>query len=140
MRSGLVAVPVNFKFPRPTVHFIVKDCGARLVFCDGARRADVPPGVPAYSFDCGVREIERYLDPRYVRRSFVTPDGEVDCIDSDQPPSCRGGKCAPVPPAPTLPPSPIDGPRLPSLLPSAAPPAPCPPGTIPIRRLRLGRD
>src|ERR1700716_3722497 len=39
MRAGLVAVPINFKFPRPTIHFIVKDCGAKLVFCDSARRA-----------------------------------------------------------------------------------------------------
>src|SRR4051794_36677694 len=34
MRAGLVAVPVNFKFPRETIHFIVKDSGADIVFCD----------------------------------------------------------------------------------------------------------
>src|SRR6476469_9596649 len=28
MRAGLVAVPVNFKFPRHTIHFIVGDAGA----------------------------------------------------------------------------------------------------------------
>ena len=28
MRAGLVAVPVNFKVPRQTIHFIVKDSGA----------------------------------------------------------------------------------------------------------------
>jgi acyl-CoA synthetase (AMP-forming)/AMP-acid ligase II len=42
MRAGLVAVPINFKFPRQTIHFIIKDCGAKLVFCDSARRADCP--------------------------------------------------------------------------------------------------
>jgi acyl-CoA synthetase (AMP-forming)/AMP-acid ligase II len=50
MRAGLVAVPVNFKFPRQTIHFILQDCGAKLVFCDPARRADCPPDVPAICF------------------------------------------------------------------------------------------
>src|SRR6185437_4666849 len=34
MRAGLVAVPVNFKFPRETIAFIIADSGAKLVFCD----------------------------------------------------------------------------------------------------------
>ena len=25
MRSGFIAVPVNFKFPRDTIHFIIRD-------------------------------------------------------------------------------------------------------------------
>ena len=50
VRAGLVAVPVNFKFPRPTIHFIIADCGAQLVFCDRARRGDCPPGLPAVCF------------------------------------------------------------------------------------------
>src|ERR1700682_5711243 len=33
MRGGLVAVPINFKFPRQTIHIIIEDCGAKLVFC-----------------------------------------------------------------------------------------------------------
>src|SRR5262245_50793951 len=50
MRAGLVAVPVNFKFPRKTIHFILEDCGAKLVFCDEARRPDCPPELPAANF------------------------------------------------------------------------------------------
>src|SRR5712675_2499472 len=46
MRAGLVAVPVNFKFPRHTIHFILGDAGAKLVFCDQARRADCPAEIP----------------------------------------------------------------------------------------------
>src|SRR6266700_2142686 len=50
MRAGLVAVPVNFKFPRQTIHFIMQDAGARFVFCDRARRADCPAGLPVVIF------------------------------------------------------------------------------------------
>src|SRR5204863_1048420 len=50
MRAGLIAVPVNFKFPRATVHFIIGDSGAKLVFCDPERRADAPPGLPLVEF------------------------------------------------------------------------------------------
>src|SRR5436189_4098911 len=32
MRAGFVAVPVNYRFPRQTIHFIIQDAGARLVF------------------------------------------------------------------------------------------------------------
>ena len=42
MRAGFVAVPVNFKFPRQTIHFILRDAGAKLVFCDPQRREIVP--------------------------------------------------------------------------------------------------
>jgi len=50
MRAGLVAVPVNFKFPKETVEFIIADSGAKLVFCDGPRRTAVPSGAPALVF------------------------------------------------------------------------------------------
>jgi hypothetical protein len=33
MRAGLVAVPVNYRFPRQTIHFIIKDAGAKLGVC-----------------------------------------------------------------------------------------------------------
>jgi acyl-CoA synthetase (AMP-forming)/AMP-acid ligase II len=63
MRAGLVAVPVNWRFPRQTIRLIVEDCDARLVFCDGARRADVPPGLPAVVFGApGEEGFELFLD------------------------------------------------------------------------------
>ena len=63
MRAALVAVPVNFKFPRQTIHFILEDCGAKLIFCDRARRADCPPGLPVVCFgDGGADSFDRFLD------------------------------------------------------------------------------
>src|SRR5215813_2675844 len=60
MRAGLVAVPVNFKFPRATIHFILQDAGARLVLCDRARAADCPEDIPSVEFGA---DFERFLDP-----------------------------------------------------------------------------
>ena len=42
MRAGLVAVPVNYKFPRDTIDFVLRDSGTRLVLCDRERRRAVP--------------------------------------------------------------------------------------------------
>lgn len=51
MRAGLIAVPVNFKFPRALIADVIADSGARLVFCDQRRVADVPDGLPCVVFD-----------------------------------------------------------------------------------------
>jgi long-chain acyl-CoA synthetase len=64
MRAGLVAVPVNFKFPRHTIHFIVGDAGAKLVFCDMPRCPDVPSDLPSVHFGGdGSDGFDRFLDP-----------------------------------------------------------------------------
>jgi len=63
MRAGLVAVPVSFKFPRSTIHFILRDADAKLVFCDMARGRDCPPDIPAVRFgDEGAKGFDRLLD------------------------------------------------------------------------------
>jgi long-chain acyl-CoA synthetase len=75
MRAGLVAVPVNFKFPRKTIHFIIQDAGARLVFCDGARRADCPDDLPAVQFGTDdASGFDRFLDPGPFEAVVPDPD------------------------------------------------------------------
>jgi long-chain acyl-CoA synthetase len=56
MRAGFVAVPVNFRFPRTTIQFILADSDAKLVFCDAKRRADCPSNLPAVVFGDEVSE------------------------------------------------------------------------------------
>jgi acyl-CoA synthetase (AMP-forming)/AMP-acid ligase II len=60
MRAGFVAVPVNFKFPRDTIHFIIRDSGAKLVFCDETRAADCPADIPSVTFGAA---FDAFLDP-----------------------------------------------------------------------------
>src|SRR5262249_37957491 len=63
MRAGLIAVPVNFKFPRPIIHFILRDAAAKLVFSDMPRAPDCPPDIAAVHFgDDGASGFDRFLD------------------------------------------------------------------------------
>ncbi len=64
MRAGFVAVPINYRFPADTIDFIARDAGARLVFCDPARRAQCPGGLPAMCFGAnGAESFADFLDP-----------------------------------------------------------------------------
>jgi long-chain acyl-CoA synthetase len=64
MRAGLVAVPVNFKFPPALIEVVLRDCDARLVFCDPRRRSDCPADLPTIDFgDPGPQGFGRFLDP-----------------------------------------------------------------------------
>lgn len=50
MRASLVAVPVNWKLPSPTVAAILDDCEARLILCDKPRQPLCPPGRDGVTF------------------------------------------------------------------------------------------
>jgi long-chain acyl-CoA synthetase len=72
MRAGLVAVPINFKFPRQTIRFILRDCGAKLVFCDPARSVDCADESPRVQFGLeGAGGFEHFLD--FGRFEAVAP-------------------------------------------------------------------
>jgi acyl-CoA synthetase (AMP-forming)/AMP-acid ligase II len=60
-RAGLVAVPVNWRFPPQTIDYVLRNSGAALVLCDAARRESLPPGLPALAF--GTAEWRDLLDP-----------------------------------------------------------------------------
>src|SRR4029450_13248727 len=64
MRAGLVAVPVNFKFPPALIEVVLRDCNARLVFCDSRRRLDCPADLPVIDFGApGLQGLGRFRDP-----------------------------------------------------------------------------
>lgn len=51
MRAGLVAVPVNHKFPSETVRYVLDDAQVQLAFVDAERRAVCPGSLPVIGFD-----------------------------------------------------------------------------------------
>ena len=63
MRAGFVAVPVNFKFPPVTIDYIIRDSGAKLVFCDVRRLDSAPKDLPRIRFDDGDGEFAAFLKP-----------------------------------------------------------------------------
>ncbi len=75
LRAGFVAVPVNYRFPRATIEFILRDAGARLVFCDQARRSACPADLPAVCFgDSGPEGFAAFLDPGPFDAVAAKPD------------------------------------------------------------------
>jgi len=75
MRAGFVAVPVNYRFPADTIAFILRDAGARLVFCDPARQEQCPQGLAAVCFGVdGAEGFARFLDPGPFDTVAARPD------------------------------------------------------------------
>ena len=75
MRAGLIAVPVNFKFPPKMIDFIVHDAGAKLVFCDAERRAACPKDLPVVCFgDPSADGFGHFLDRGAFSTVVPAPD------------------------------------------------------------------
>lgn len=60
LRAGLVAVPINHRFPRALIHEVIADSGAPLLFCDAAHAADAPP-LPRISLEPAA--LSTFADP-----------------------------------------------------------------------------
>lgn len=64
MRAGVIAVPINHKLPASLIAFILRDCEAKLLFCDKPRQLLAPPEIPAVLFDgTGANSFAAFLDP-----------------------------------------------------------------------------
>jgi long-chain acyl-CoA synthetase len=75
MRAGLVAVPVNYRFPRKTIDFIIRDAGARLVFCDLGSRENCPDDLPQVCFgDGGPGGFDHFVDPGVFETVIAKPN------------------------------------------------------------------
>ena len=64
MRAGMVGVPVNFKLPAATVAAVLRDSGAKVLFCDTPRRGQCPDDITTVNFDQteGAEGFEALLD------------------------------------------------------------------------------
>jgi long-chain acyl-CoA synthetase len=64
MRSGLIAIPVNYRFPAKLIDFVLRDAGVKLVLCDRERRGDCPPDIQTVCFgDAGINGFDKFLNP-----------------------------------------------------------------------------
>lgn len=108
MRAGLVAVPINFRFPTDTIGHILNDSGSRLLLGDEDQLARVESDLPRVAFGSELERFQRAgvracpLRPRRRRSGPAAvhlrldrhPEGGV--LDPRQPP--LGGRDPPCPP------------------------------------------
>ena len=75
MRAGLVAVPVNYKFPQKMIDFVLADSGAQLVFCDALRACNAPVTIPKIVFDQNDSEgFDGFINPGPYSSIIPKPD------------------------------------------------------------------
>lgn len=64
MRAGLVAVPINYRFPKELIEIVAIDSGARLLFCDQERASSTPDGIERIGLArIGVGSLSELIDP-----------------------------------------------------------------------------
>ena len=64
MRAGLVAVPVNYRFPPKIIDLVLRDANAKFVFCDQERRAHCSAGISTFCFDeAAGTEFDQFINP-----------------------------------------------------------------------------
>ena len=64
MRAGVVPVPINVKLAAETVHYIVQDAGAKLIFTEARSMRLCPSGVKLVEFGgTGDDAFDRFLQP-----------------------------------------------------------------------------
>ena len=75
MRAGLVAVPVNHRFPPALIEFVLRDAGARVVFCDPELRCRSPADLPVVEFGAaGASGFDAFLDAGPFLAVVPAPD------------------------------------------------------------------
>ena len=75
MRAGVVPVPINIKLAAETVHYIVQDAGARVIFTEASSMRLCPSGVKLIEFGgIGVDAFESFLDPGDFSAFEPAPD------------------------------------------------------------------
>ena len=76
LRAGMVAVPINFRFPDQTIQFILEDSSVQAVFCDANRRKSIHAELPIFDFDdAGPDGYRAILDAGPFETADPGPDG-----------------------------------------------------------------